>query len=38
VAVPGRAHADVADLDPRQQSGDDDPSIVDPIELATNAA
>ena len=33
-AVPGRLDADVADFD----AGHDDPSIIEPIELATDAA
>jgi hypothetical protein len=30
--------ADVADLDTRQQAENDDPSIIEPIEVATDSA
>jgi hypothetical protein len=36
--VPGRAHAHLADLDAGEQAGDDDPSIVEPVEVPTDAA
>jgi len=36
--VPGSSDADVADLDSCQRAGERRPSIIEPIELATDAA
>jgi hypothetical protein len=36
--IPCRAHADVADLDKDNKPENDDPSIVEPVELANSTA